>query len=67
MSKNEISDEKYERIRSHIEEFSYVDLVMWRNDLINSGSINNRLYQLIDFEIKRRRIDINKNESERSK
>ena len=66
-NKNEISDEKYEKIKSHIKDFSYVDLIMWRNDMINGGSINNRLYQLIDYEIKGRRIEIDKNERGRSK
>ena len=51
-----INDEKYERIKKYIDRYSYVDLVIWRNELISSGKINNRLYALIDKEINTRRF-----------
>lgn len=60
----DISNEEYERVRNNLGKFSYLDLTMWRNQLINSGTVNNRLYNLIDTEIKRRYIERNTDNKE---
>ena len=51
---DKISDEEYERIKGHIYDYSYVDLVIWRNEMIIGGIVNNRLFKLLDGEIERR-------------
>lgn len=50
----DISNEELERIKKHISDYSFIDLVLWRNEMINSGRVNNRLYHLIDNEINSR-------------
>ena len=64
MNKRDISDEEYQRISSHIGEFLFTDLVIWRNEMLNGrgANVNSRLYQLIDSEIKRRQISNNEEE-----
>ena len=54
----DISNEELERIRKHIDDFSIVDLVIWRNQMIDRGRVNNRLYYLIDNELKKRDKEI---------
>ena len=48
---NEISNEKYEEIKKYLSKFSYIDLVIWRNEMITSGNINNRLFNLLNTEV----------------
>ena len=62
--KNKISDEEYERIKKHIDKYLYVDLVMWRNELVESGNIYNRLFDLIDYELMRRNVEIHNSKKE---
>ena len=54
MKENELSIEDNEEIEKYFSRHSYLDLVMWRNDLLNNGKINNQLYVLIEHEINRR-------------
>lgn len=54
VKENKINDEKYERIKSNINRFSYIDLVIWRNEMITSGAINNRLFKLLNDELLKR-------------
>ena len=54
MEKNKISDEELERIKNNLDKFSYIDLVAWRNQMIASREINNRLFNLLNDEILRR-------------
>lgn len=51
---DKISDEKYEKIKDNIDRFSYIDLVIWRNEMLTSGAVNNRLFKLLNDEIKER-------------
>ena len=54
MEKSEISDEELERIKNNLDKFSYIDLVAWRNQMIASREVNNRLFNLLNNEILRR-------------
>ena len=56
MTKEDITDEEFLRISKNIDKMLFTDLVIWRNELLNHGKIYNRLYELIDSEIKKRRI-----------
>ena len=49
--KNEISEEEYERIKKFIHRYSYIDLIIWRNEMITGGNVNSRLFNLINKEI----------------
>ena len=49
-----INDEKYVRIKDHISDFSYIDLVIWRNEMLTGGSVNNRLFYLLNDELRKR-------------
>ncbi len=60
----DISDEEFERVKRNLHRFSYLDLVLWQNELLNSGTVNNRLYNLIDNEVKRRYISKNTEKKE---
>lgn len=60
----DISDEEFERVKRNLHRFSYLDLVLWQNELLNSGTVNNRLYNLIDNEVKRRYISKNSEKKE---
>ena len=51
-----INDKEYWKIRKHINKFSEQDLRIWQNEMLNGGKTNNRLFELIDSELKRRRI-----------
>lgn len=51
---DKINDEKYERVKENIRRFSYVDLVLWVNEMIAAGAVNNRVFELLNEEIKRR-------------
>ena len=51
MGKLVISDEKLESIKNNIHRFSYIDLVIWRNEMITSGEINNSLFYLLNREL----------------
>ena len=53
-NEDKINDEKYERIKKYIDRFSYIDLVIWRNEMQTSGNVNNRLFDLLNNEIKKR-------------
>ena len=54
----DISDEEYERIKKHIDELLFVDLILWRNQMINRGKVNNRLFYLLDDAVKKREKEI---------
>ena len=54
VNEDKINDEKYERIKDNINRFSYIDLIIWRNEMIASSSVNNRLFHLLNNEILRR-------------
>ena len=56
---NEISNEKYEEIKKYLKKFSYIDLMIWRNEMITSGNINNRLFNLLNTEVLNRACEIN--------
>jgi hypothetical protein len=56
MKEYEISDERYEQEKENVKNMLFTDLVLERNNMLNNGNINNRLYELYDSEIKRRRI-----------
>ena len=60
----DITNEEFERIKKHIDDYSYLDLIIWRNQMIEIGKVNNRLFNLIDMEIKQRK---EKNDSKKSK
>ena len=47
----DISKEEYERIKKYIKDFSYIDLIIWRNEMLNGGNINNSVYSLLNKEI----------------
>ncbi len=53
-NKNDIMDKEYERIKSFIDKFSYVDLIIWRNEMIENGEIYNRVFELFNQEILKR-------------
>ena len=59
MGKMIISDEKLERIKNNIHRFSYIDLVIWRNEMITSGEVSNRLFDLLNREILNRAKEAN--------
>ena len=67
VKEDNISDEKYEYIKNNIYRFSYVDLVVWRNEMIVSGAVNNRLFNLLNDEIKNRANEAYSNEEQKSK
>ena len=50
----DVTDQEYERVKSHIEDYSFIDLVIWRNELITARLVNNRIFHLIDNEILKR-------------
>ena len=54
VNKSEITKEKLERIRRFIDRFSYIDLVIWRNEMIACGEVNNRVFDLLNKEVLRR-------------
>ena len=59
MEKNkEISNEKYGEIKKYLGKFSYIDLVVWRNEMITSGNINSRLFNLLNTEILNRACEV---------
>ena len=41
-------------MEENIGRFSYIDLVIWRNEMITSGAVNNRVFHLLNNEIERR-------------
>ena len=49
--RKDVTDEEYERVKKHIHDYDYIDILMWRNEMIMGGNINNRLYYLIDSEL----------------
>ena len=57
-----ISDELYNKIKKYIDDFTYLDLVTWRNKLIKTGNVNNDLFDLIDYELMKRNVEIHKSE-----
>ena len=62
-NRNKISDEEFERIKKFVNRFSYLDLIAWRNQMIASGEINNRVFDLLNDEILRRAYEIDMNKS----
>ena len=65
----DITNEEYERIKAHIKDYSFIDLVIWRNQMIDKSRVNNRLYYLIDGEIRKRnhKYDVEDNKEKISK
>ena len=66
VNEDKISDEKYERIKKHIHDYSYIDLVIWRNEMVVSGIVNNRLFKLLNDEIERRAKELGLYEPKKS-
>lgn len=62
-NRNKVSDEEFERIKKFVNRFSYLDLIAWRNQMIASGEINNRVFDLLNDEILRRAYEIDMNKS----
>ena len=50
----EFTDSDKEEIVNFFSKYSYLDLVMWHNDLLYAGKINNYIYVLVDHEMMRR-------------
>ncbi len=53
----EKTEEDIEEVKNYFARYSYLDLIMWRNDMIDGGNINNHLFVLIDHEIMRRNAE----------
>lgn len=66
--RNNITDSELERIKEYIGRFSYIDLIVWRNEMIDSGEINNRLFDLLNTEILNRAYEMDlRNRKDKSK
>ena len=65
MDNNIISDEQYEKVKKYIDNYTYLDLFKWRNKLIKSGNVDNKLFDLIDYELMKRNVEIHNSESKK--
>ena len=65
MDNNIISDEQYEKVKKYIDNYTYLDLVTWRNKLVKSGNVDNKLFDLIDYELMKRNVEIHNSESKK--
>lgn len=55
--KGEINEEDNLKIKDYFSSYTYIDLIIWHNDLMDSGQINNQVYRLIEKEISDRSKD----------
>ena len=62
----DITNEELEKVSKNIDKLLFVDLLMWRNQMIERGKVNNRLYHLIDNEVNRRSAEIYQHEIQKS-
>jgi hypothetical protein len=60
---NMIDDELYQKIKKYIRDFTYLDLITWRNKLVKTGNVDNDLFDLIDYELMRRNVEIHESKS----
>lgn len=64
---DKLNDERYERVKKNIGRFSYVDLVLWVNEMIACGAVNNRVFELLNEEIRRRADELKNYKGNKSK
>ncbi len=58
-----INDELYQKVKKYIRDFTYLDLITWRNKLVKTGNVDNDLFDLIDYELMRRNVEIHESKS----
>ncbi len=48
---SKITNEWYEHIKKYLNNFSYIDLITWRNELMVAKQMDNRLLSIFNEEI----------------
>ena len=56
--KKMMSEEEYEKAKERIKNYSYLDLVLCRNEMLRASNINNPVYDLVEHELMKRNIEI---------
>ena len=46
-----LTDELYESIKEHIKSFTTEEILKWRNNMLDSGKIDNRLLEIFNAEL----------------